>query len=130
MERVREFEDYNIASFIQAWTHLTQAEAQDGFHNVQLEAGRFALTGLHPQLPRLARLNPLQHRIEGNTTPPVMRRDYDSLLGFTPGIPIRTNLVLYPFPNASETLQKSIKFKIMFQVDGDVSHPFTSFEIL
>lgn len=126
MQRTLGFEDYNIPSFIQAWAGLTHAEASNEFDNVQLEAGRFAITGIHPTLQRQARLNPLQHRIQNSTTPPTMRRDYDSLFGFTPTIPIRKDLVLYPFPNERDTLQDSLKLKILFQINGNVSSSFTS----
>jgi hypothetical protein len=76
------------------------------------EAARFALTGRTHHNTGYSVINTIRDKL-GNTAEelPYIRRDFDSLIGFTRRIPVLSDLSYYPNPSLNRTLTHSIHVK-------------------
>ena len=94
----------------------------------EFQAIEWALTGRDTVENQSARLDALQNRPQLQSTMPTIRRDYDSVLGFTRNIPARGTIMLYIRPSPIRALRKKLKLETMFVIDGEVSD--LSFDVL
>jgi hypothetical protein len=110
-------ENYNLSEFIQEFTRLN--DTGDTL-DTTIRSTDFALTGRHPDRRTQAVINPLINRMPIHASPTI-RRDYDSLIGFTDDIPIVSPLNVYPVARIEDTLTSNIHIKVPFPVfDGRV----------
>jgi hypothetical protein len=79
-----------------------------------LKSPCFALTG-HDGV-RQHIVNPLQNRFDGARDRPTMKRDYDSLIGFTPSIPVDSDIVIFPVSSDRDVLAENIHLKVQFRL--------------
>jgi hypothetical protein len=79
-----------------------------------LKSPYFALTG-HDGV-RQHIIDPLQNRFDGARDRPMMKRDYDSLIGFTPSIPMDSDIVIFPVSSDRDVLAESIHVKVQFRL--------------
>ena len=113
-------ENYTLSDFIQEFTLLNEPDDNGDTLATTIRSTDFALTGRHPDRKTQAVINPLTNRMP-NRASPTVRRDYDSLIGFTDDIPIISPLNVYPVSRVEDTLTSNIHIKVPFPVyDGQV----------
>jgi hypothetical protein len=97
--------DQTITQFLTQYGQYSESE--NPFY-----AARFALTGRTPCNTSYSVINTIRDKL-GNmaNSPPFIRRDFDSLIGFTRRLPILSALSYYPNPDLSRTLAQSIHVK-------------------
>lgn len=113
---------FTIAEFIGRFSHIRAAEPQHNSPNPDFLAARFGLTGQLPNGPT-THIDALRGRLNEQTPSPLIRRDFDSVIGLTDDIPITNDLQYYPSPAPSRSLNKSIHIQFEFQVSETVCMP-------
>jgi len=118
--------DLSVAQWIRRHQAISNAP---GAHQSlpAFRAAEWALTGYDRAANEQGRIEALRNRPIANGTMPYIRRDYDSLIGFTSHIPVKSSLFLYVRPNATRALTERLKIKAPFWINDEVSfHPIQS----
>lgn len=115
------FVDLTVAQWIQRHQDISNAGGHDREPLPAFQAAEWALTGYDRATGEQARIEALRNRPTENTPFPYIRRDYDSLMGFTSHIPARGAIFIYGKPNAGRALTARLKIKVPFQINGEVS---------
>ena len=113
----------SISDWVKTYTEISEREeAGDEIHPT-FQTIEWALTGQDRVNNTCARLDAfLRNRPTLQSPVPDIRRDYDSVLGFTRSIPARGALFLYVCPSTARTLTKRVHFKTEFMIDGEVRY--------
>ncbi|KAF8327115.1 hypothetical protein F5887DRAFT_1083974 [Amanita rubescens] len=120
--------DLTVAKWIQRHQEISTRIPVRGEPEAAFQAAEWALTGYDRETDEQARIVALHNRPKNNTPMPYIRRDYDSLIGFTSHIPARASIFVYGKPNASRALTARLKIKVPFVINDEVSFvPFNAF---
>lgn len=113
--------DYSLGAFQRRFAAIQGDHPANNIPpDVAIKSSVFALTGRDEDEQIQARIEPRINRMVDDDVV-VMRRDYDSVIGFTESIPVFQNLNIYPGVNCSETLTTSIHLQVPFKIGGVVS---------
>jgi len=93
-----------------------------------LHSAQFALTG-RVDLQQYA-INALQNRFDAEHDTPAFKRDYDSLIGFTPSIPVSSDIYILPLSSARDVLTESLHVKVNFRLPPNRVRCFLPRQIL
>lgn len=110
---------YTLPEFIGKFSQIRAADPQHNSPHPDFLAARFGLTGQAPNGPT-CHIDALRGRLIPETPSPMIRRDFDSVIGFTDIIPVSSDLQYYPNPAPARSLNKSIHIEIEFQVSETV----------
>ncbi|PPR00729.1 hypothetical protein CVT24_000953 [Panaeolus cyanescens] len=70
-----------------------------------LQAARFALSGFDPEDCSITVIDTDSHKVRQEGPMPYIRRDYDSLIGFTNDYPVHRDVAFYPLPSPERRLK-------------------------
>ncbi len=115
------FDEYNLSEFIQRAYNILQVGDED--YESKMAFSRFTLTGkrsFHDGRQTQASILMMSYRYPMQELDPVVRRDIDSIIGFTRNIPIRCSLYVFPIPPHQYTLRSSLKILVPFLINGRV----------
>lgn len=113
--------NYTIDEFSAEYLRICEQDPQDDEMHPHHQAAQFALTGKHPTENHHVSIQALTHQI--GAIAPSMRRDYDSLSGFTTTMPVlNTEIMVILLPQNHHSLKDKLGIKIPFLCDGEVSN--------
>jgi len=90
-----------------------------GQPSAELLAARFCLTGIAGD--SLTGITTTPDLLSGSNYNPHIRRDLDSVLGYSPDIPVRDAINYFAYPNPARTLERRVHVKHSIPVHGQVS---------
>jgi hypothetical protein len=106
-----------LRQFIHRYSRLlANGDAEDDMR--YLPAAHFALTGQDNNRQYL--ISVLSDRFNFGHTP-IIKRDYDSVLGFTKSIPVFTDIYIYPLSSSRDILTDDLHLKVEFLVNNEVN---------
>lgn len=108
MAQVPEVEDLTLAGFLNRFRAYRQLVPADDQPEPDMVAARYALTGLSRDSQHVAGINTVRDLLGPRGTLPFIRRDFDSLIGFSADIPVSKNVTYFPNPSPTRTLNKSV----------------------
>jgi hypothetical protein len=118
---------YTLRGFTERYLELEQ-HRDDAQGGLALAGAEFALTGWDRANSEQAVLSPLVHRFNPVIHQPTIIREYDSVIGFSVGIPVRQAIFIYPVSNPKDVLMESIHLKYPFRLNaGEVSRCLFSY---
>jgi hypothetical protein len=104
-------------------THFEQLRMEEqtrGSPSPDLLAAQFGLTGLDSNGEIRAGITITPDVLDPVQQTPFIRRDIDSVLGYSRNIPLSDAVHYYPYPNPSRTLERRVHVKHALKVDGQV----------
>lgn len=121
-DQVLPLQEYTVGQFLVTAVNLRNDENMDST-DATFRSLEFVLTGRHPDHQTQAVLTPLANQIPPDTEL-ILRRDYDSLIGFTDFIPIAEPINVCPVSRHEDTLSSNIHIKVPFPLyQWEVSAP-------
>ena len=111
-------EDITLTNFLNKFCEYRTREPVDNHPEPDMIAARYALTGLSRDRRVVAGINTVRDKLGPRGPLPFIRRDFDSLIGFTPDIPVSNDVTYFPNPPLTRTLKKSVFVKYTY-VDGE-----------
>lgn len=85
-----------------------------------LLAARFCLTGIAEDNSFLAGISTAPDVLSGSHQVPYIRRDLDSVLGYSSNNPVMAPVHYYPYPNPARTLEHRVHVIYKAEIDGQV----------
>ena len=68
----------------------------------------------------VAGINTARDKIGAQGTRPYIRRDFDSLIGFSPDLAVQTDITFFPNPPRNRTLKKDLHIRYSYLCEDDV----------
>ena len=115
-----------LAQHTTKFAAIRQAYAVPGHPIPDLQAARYSLTGWNPESTYITGIN-TSANIIGDVHEdqlPYIRRDYDSLIGFSLDCAVSKDMVYFPNPSLSRTQSKPLHIKHECRVGIQVSNVY------
>ncbi|KAF9522442.1 hypothetical protein CPB83DRAFT_899623 [Crepidotus variabilis] len=113
-----------LCNYLNRFRNIRSSEPEDNNLDPELLAARFALTGITPDDSELVAVDINPDLLGASERDPFVRRDIDSVLGYTEENPVRDAIHYFPYPNLSRTLERSVHIKHSVMIDDE----WTSYE--
>jgi hypothetical protein len=113
--------DHTLVAYMTRFAALRGAHQADDAPHPELQAARFCLTGITPDDSLLAGIDTASDSFAGSQRNPYIRRDLDSVLGYSPDIPVLGPINYFPYPNPTRTLHRSVHVRHYALVNNVVS---------
>lgn len=121
MARAPTVEDLTLTTFLNKFRNYRAMDPVENQPEPDMIAARYALTGLSQNGRRVAGINTVRDKLGPQaTTLPFIRRDFDSLIGFSADIPVSKDITYFPNPTLTRTLNKSVHVKYTYNVGEEV----------
>ena len=113
--------DETLVTFMNHFRNLR--DDADGLDepSAELLAARFGLTGITADNSFLAGISIAPDLLSGSNHNPYIRRDLDSVLGYSTDIPVLDAVNYFAYPNPARTLERRVHVKHSVLVRGQVS---------
>lgn len=121
-EDFNNFNDMSIAQWVRMYEHISRREPEERTPLPEYQAIEWALTGRDCVERDCARLDALRNRPRVQSPNPYIRRDYDSVLGFTHDIPARGSMMIFIKPSPVRAITRKLKLRTSFMINGEVSN--------
>jgi len=116
--RAQLVEDLTLTNFLNKFRDYRAMDPVDNQPDPDMIAARYALTGLSRDRRIVAGINTIRDKLGPQGTLPFIRRDFDSLIGFSADIPVSNDVTYFPNPTLTRTLNKSVYVKYTYN-DGE-----------
>jgi hypothetical protein len=90
--------DLSLTGFLNKFREYRAADAVPNHPTPDMIAARFALTGRSMGGASVAGINTARDKIGAQGTRPYIRRDFNSLIGFSTDLIVQTNITFFPNP--------------------------------
>jgi len=110
-------QDITLTNFLNKFRRYRQMDPADNQPEPDMIAARYALTGLSQDSRTVAGINTIRDKLAPEGTLPFIRRDFDSLIGFSADVPVSKDVTYFPNPTLTRTLNKSVYVKYTYS-DG------------
>ena len=119
-----------LAQHVTKFAEIREADGVPGRPIPDLQAARYSLTGWNPESTYITGINTAANLIGEvpEADLPAIRRDYDSLIGFTKDCPVSTAMMYFPNPPPSRTQSKPLHIRYECRVGIQVSSFLYSLE--
>jgi hypothetical protein len=121
-DHVANFTDMSVSQWVSIHQQISRRVPNDNEPLPEFQAIEWALTGRDTVGQRSARLDALRNRPPVQSPDPTIRRDYDSVLGFTRDIVANGAIFLYIRPSPIRAITKNLKLETTFMINGQVSN--------
>jgi hypothetical protein len=111
-------QDISLTDFLNKFRSYRELDPVDNQPEPDMIAARYALTGLSQDSRFVAGINTFRDKLGPRGTLPFVRRDFDSVIGFSADIPISKDVTYYPNPTLTRTLKKTLHVNY-FYPEGD-----------
>jgi hypothetical protein len=112
---------HTLVKYMEHFATLRSHESDEEGPTPELLAARFSLTGITSDDSFLAGMTTTPDSLAGSNYAPYIRRDLDSVLGYSANIPVLDALNYYPYPNIRRTLEKQLRVAYKLAVRNEVS---------
>jgi len=112
---------HSLVEYMSHFSELRTGDQEDGQPSPELLAARFCLTGITSDNSFLAGITVNQDLLSRSRHVPYIRRDLDSVLGYTDNIPVMDAIHYFPHPDLSRTLERRVHLYHTSQVHNEVS---------
>jgi hypothetical protein len=112
---------HTLVEYMNHFSDLRHSAHRDGEPSPELLAARFCLTGITADDTFLAGINTRRDLLTGSQRNPFVRRDLDSVLGYSRDIPVLDSIHYFPYPNPLRTLESRVHVTHSAKVDHQVS---------
>jgi len=113
-------DDLTLTNFLNKFRDYRARDPVDNHPEPDMIAARYALTGLSPNRRFVAGINTARDKLGPHGPLPFIRRDFDSLIGFSADIPVLNDVTYFPNPPLTRTLKKSVHVEYSYCVGEDV----------
>jgi len=113
-------EDLTLTNFLNKFRDYRARDPVDNHPEPDMIAARYALTGLSRNRQVVAGINTTRDKLGRHGPLPFIRRDFDSLIGFSADIPVLNDVTYFPNPPLTRTLKKSVHVKYTYYNGEDV----------
>lgn len=119
--RAPNVDDLTLTAFLNKFRNYRAMDPVENQPKPDMIAARYALTGLSQNGRHVAGINTVRDKLGPRaTTLPFIRRDFDSLIGFSADIPVSKDVTYFPNPTLTRTLSKSVYVKYTYNVGEEV----------
>jgi hypothetical protein len=109
-----------LVEYMNHFGSLRTRDAVQDSPTPDLLAARFGLTGITSDDSFLAGITTTPDLLAGSRYVPHIRRDLDSVLGYSSDIPVLDAINYYPYPNLGRTLEKRLHLMYSVEVNHEV----------
>ena len=117
-------QDISLTGFLNKFRQYQAAPPVANQPTPDMIAARYALTGLSMRGvatgPAVAGINTARDKIGRQAIRPYIRRDFDSLIGFSADLPVQTDITFFPNPPRNRTLKKDLQVRYSYPCGDQV----------
>jgi hypothetical protein len=126
-----DFTTMSVGKWVQTFQSISEREEEEEGKQTHptFQAIEWALTGRDTVGQKCAKIDAVFNRPRLQSASPYLRRDYDSVLGFTENIFARGAILIYIKPSPIRPITRRLKLRTTFIIDGEVSQHFTALYI-
>jgi hypothetical protein len=118
--RAPQVRDLSLTDFLNKFRDYRSLNPADNQPSPDMIASRYALTGLSRNSQTVAGINTVRDKIGPRGTLPFIRRDFDSLIGFSADVAVSNDVTYFPNPTLTRTLKKNLHIKYTYHVGEEV----------